>query len=184
MHKLMRTLRQDHLGLRKLLALLAHKLQRLQQGIPPNYALIEDAINYIENHVSRYHHPTEDVLYRYAIEHGLDEHKHFATIMAEHKTLIEQTQTVKSSLQSILMDIIIPREEFIGQLKDYIQAEQSHMDKEDSLIFPLLDKLLHEDDWLKITNRLPEQLEDPLFGKGVQQEFQNLYKRLAEIEDV
>jgi hemerythrin-like domain-containing protein len=183
MNKLMRKLRQDHQGLRKILALLNHKLQELEKGIPPNYSLIEDAINYIENYAGSYHHPTEDVIYQYVIEHGMDDQGHFAGIIAEHKKFAELTLALKDSLQAILMDIIIPREEFTGHLRDYIQAEQSHLDKEDKLIFPLLDNLLSEENWLQITVNKPVPVADPLFGEQVQMKFQELYQRLTEMDD-
>lgn len=183
MNKLMGKLHQDHHSLRKILALLKHKLQRLESGIPLNYSLIEDAINYIESYAGSYHHPTEDIICQYVIAHGMDDRGHCAAIIEEHKKFAELTQALKASLQAILMDIIVPREEFTGHLRDYIQAELSHLDKEDNLIFPLLDKLLSEKDWLQITLNRPVPIEDPLFGEQVQAEFQELYQRLTEMDD-
>lgn len=183
MNKLMKRLGQEHSGLRKLLALLNHKLQRLENGIPPDFSLIEDAIDYIEEYTGRYHHPVEDIICQYAVEHHLDDQGHFAKVTEEHKELAELTLEVKSSLHAILMDIIVSREEFIGHLRNYIQAEQSHLDHEDRVIFPLLDNLLNDQDWSRIINDNPQQIEDPLFGNRVQVEFQDLYQRLTEMDN-
>lgn len=182
MHALIKELRQEHQGHRQLLALLKRKLAKLEQGMPPNYGLIEDTINYIGDYAGRYHHPKEDIVYQYIIKKGLDFHGDFDKVVKEHNRFDQLTSPLSKSLQSILLDIIVPRETFIVQLSDFILAEQSHLDSEDNHIFPLIETLLAEDDWLLITAALPVKNEDPLFGEKVHNEYLDLYHRLSNIE--
>lgn len=178
----MSELRQDHKGLHQLIALLRTKLEKLNQGKTPDFSLMEDAINYIENYAGVYHHPKEDVIYNYIIEGQLDQQGLFAEIVHEHKTFVQITNRLKEAIQSILMDHIVPRDLFIEQLAEFVQAEQNHLEREDSVIFPLIESLMTDKDWATITQSIPAKIEDPLFGEQVKAEYNELYRRLLEAE--
>lgn len=178
MNQLMKGLRLEHKGLSQLLDLLQTKLQMLEQDIAPKYSLMEDTIDYIESYIELYHHPKEDIIYHYVIDHGLDANEHFANIVKEHKTIEHTTKQLKATLKSILLDIIVPKETTIEQLRAFIQIEQSHMEQEENLIFPLAETLLEEKDWALIAQSVPTQTEDPLFGERVRAEYEELYLRL------
>ena len=126
-------LKRDHKGLCQLLTLLQTKLTMIEQELPANYNLISDAINYIESYVRRYHHPKEDIIYHYIIDQQLDMEGHFIESCQEHQQFEPITKKLKASLQSILLDVVIPREIFIGHLRAFIDAEQSHVKNEDEI---------------------------------------------------
>jgi hemerythrin-like domain-containing protein len=172
-------LRQEHKGLNQLIALLQSKLEELNQGHSPNFNLMEDVINYIENYANAYHHPKEDVIYHYIIEQQLDEKGLFSAIVQEHKKFVQITSHLRQSIQSILMDTIVPRDKFIVQLDEFIREEQSHIENEENIIFPLAESLLTEQDWIVISQSIPDIIEDPLFGRQVKAEYKELYKRLT-----
>jgi len=178
----MKSLQVEHRGLRQLLALLQCKLQRLEQGDSPDFNLIEDTINYIENYLERYHHPKEDIIYQYIIKHNLDSQGKFAKAVKEHSTFKQLTQPLRTTLQSILLDIIIPNEVSAHQLKTFIEAQQSHVDYEDNYIFPLIEQSLSDKQWAEISLLIPKQEADPLFGEHVHAEYNALYLRLRDME--
>jgi len=179
----MRELRQEHKALRQLILLLQRKLNMLENDIPLNYRLIEDVINYIEDFANAYHHPKEDVIYHYIIDHNLDDRGQFHKILQEHKTLLPLTQSIKATLHSILLDIIVSRETFISELSTFIEAQKAHLDSEDQCVFPLIEPLLNEKDWVIILQNLPEKVEDPIFGKEIHSSYQDLYNRLQIVEE-
>lgn len=180
MNQLMKDLTRDHKGLCQLLELLQTKLTMIEQGLPPDYTLISDAINYIESYVRRYHHPKEDIIYHYIIEQQLDDKEHFIQSCQEHQQFEPITEKLKASLQSILLDVVVSKETFISHLNAFIDAERSHVQNEEKLIFPLIEKLLTQDDWQEILPNIPIQEDDPLFGKNVLSEYHDLYVRLNE----
>ncbi|MEW6984464.1 hemerythrin domain-containing protein [Colwelliaceae bacterium 6471] len=181
MNELMKDLRREHYGLRRLLALLEAKLHMLEQDIPPKYSLIADTIDYIESYIERYHHPKEDIIYQYIIDNDLDRTKDIANIMKDHKTISQTTKPLKATLDAILLDIIVPKETTIEQLRAFIQTEQAHVELEDNLIFPMVESLIDDKGWKIIAQSVPKQDEDPLFGERVRAEYQDLFIRLKEI---
>lgn len=178
MSNIIKDLREEHKGFRELLALLQKKVDMLEQIIPIDYKILADAIHYIEKYAGLYHHPKEDIIYDYIIDNKLDNKDFFAKTIKEHDMFKQLTQQLSTSLDSILLDVILPADVFCSQLKHFIQAEKSHLDKEERLIFPLIESLLVDKDWEIINEKIPSQIEDPLFGKMVNEEFLDLYKRL------
>lgn len=182
MNELMKGLRREHKGHKQLLTLLEGKLIRLKQNIPPNFNLLNDAINYIENYAGHYHHPKEDIIYHYMIEHDLDPHKDFSKILQEHKKLEQITTEVKTSLQAILLDTITSTAGFISELDDFIKMHKQHLQQEDNVIFPQIEQRLTSHDWQNLLPLLPNQTDDPLFGTLVQTEYLELFHLLSAAE--
>lgn len=178
MNKTMKTLGLEHRGLSQLLGLLENQLARLMSDQEVDYTVLDDAIRYIEDHASRHHHPREDVIYRYIVENQLDRDGAFEEVLAEHQTLSHNTQALREALDAILMDSIVPRERLVELLQRFLESERQHLNHEESVIFPLMDSLLAEQDWASIEAVLPSPPDDPLFGQQVKAEYQSLYARL------
>ncbi len=121
MNELMNVLRLEHRGLGQLLGLLQNKLRRLERGILPNFNLLADAIHYIESYATLYHHPKEDVIYRYMIDRQLDDKDQFINVMQEHSTLAQNTQSLKEAVDAILSDTIVSRDKLVTLLRKFIQ---------------------------------------------------------------
>ena len=180
MNEIMKGLRLEHRGLGQLLGLLQNKLGRLEQGIPPNFNLLDDVIRYIENYAIVYHHPKEDIIFRYIIDRQLDDKGQFIHIMQEHDTLAQNAHNLKEALDAILRDTIVSRDKLTTLLRQFIDAKVSHLNSEETVIYPLIEELLAEEDWVTITPLIPTQKDDPLFGKKVKEEDRDLYNRLVE----
>lgn len=180
MNEIMKSLRLEHKGLGQILDLLKNKLRMLKEGKPPNFNLIDDVIRYVENHASRYHHPKEDVIYQYIIDQKLDAKGEFRKIIQEHHTLAQNTHNLKEALDAILLDIIVPKNNLIDLLDRFIGAEISHLNNEETVLFPLIEEMLSDEDWLIISPLIPAQQDDPIFGKQVKKEYQELCNLLSE----
>ncbi|MDX1400096.1 MAG: hypothetical protein R3204_16325, partial [Oceanospirillum sp.] len=66
---------------------------------------------------------------------------------------------------------------------DFIQQQYAHLNQEEGTVFPLLDKLMQEKDWLNLQVKLQTR-EDPLFGDNVAEEYKRLYKSLIQQDAV
>lgn len=180
MNEIMQTLTLEHKGLAKLLDLLKGNLKALKEGESVDFNLLDEVIRYIENHASHYHHPKEDVVYHYITDNGLDTSGDFEKVIEEHQTLATNTQKLREALDGILMDTVVPKTTLIDLLDQFITAEIDHINHEESQIFPAINEILSDKDWEKVSVTLPEKREDPLFGKQVKAEYQDLYQRLSE----
>jgi hemerythrin-like domain-containing protein len=180
MNELMNGLRLEHRGLGQLLGLLQNKLRRLERGILPNFNLLADAIHYIENYATLYHHPKEDVIYRYMIDRQLDDKGQVMNVMQEHSALAQNTQNLKEAVDAILSDTVVSRDKLVALLRKFIGAEMGHLKSEETVVFPLVEKLLTDEDWKKITPLIATPKDDPLFGKKITEEYRDLYNRLLE----
>lgn len=180
MNDIMKSLGLEHKGLGQILELLQNKLRMLKEGTPPNFNLIDDAIHYVENHASVYHHPKEDVIYQYIIDQGMDVNGEFSKIIQEHHTLAQNTHKLKEALDAILLDIVVPNNNLVDLLDRFIEAETNHLNNEEAVLFPLIEELLGDEDWSIISPLMPAQRDDPIFGRQVKKEYQELCNRLAE----
>jgi len=86
-------------------------------------------------------------------------------------------------LDSILMDSVVSMELFNQRLDDFIRQQYDHLNQEEGTVFPLLNKLMQDKDWLNLQVKLDTR-NDPLFGDEVSQEYRRLYKSLIQQEAV
>ncbi|MEJ2058971.1 MAG: hemerythrin domain-containing protein [Gammaproteobacteria bacterium] len=171
------TLREDHVNLSKLLVLLSDQLATLQAGDTPDYNLMRDIVDYIDNYPDLVHHPREDVMFEVYLEHHRKQRKEINELMEEHKLLPELTDRLLESIDAILSDAIQEREAFETRLYDYIQIQRRHLDTEEATVFPTIRAALKEDDWRRIEAEVPHR-HDPLFGDILEKQYADLYERI------
>jgi len=158
------------------------KLVRLQREESIDYSLLEDAVLYIESFVDGYHHPKEDIIYQYIIDHDLDNNRVFQHKLDDHDDIKKITLDLKQVLHSINLDIIVSRNSVINELEAFIHVSNNHLNDEEHNTFPLIERLLNDEDWLNIAQLMPEYCEDPLFGRNLKEDYLDLSHRLANYE--
>lgn len=184
-------IKKDHRNMQVLLDVLQQKVAALKQEQPVRYSLIRDILEYLKNFSGKYHHPHEDIIYNYYLTHKSQQSNAINHLEAEHKAIAEATEQLCTTVEMILLDAIVPLEQFVEQLEGFIQQQLQHMRYEDQQILPALEQELDEQDWQAIIaglpyaglkqglsiNQLMEQL-DPLFGKDVAEQYQALHERI------
>lgn len=183
-------IRNDHKNLAILIRLLQEKLERVKADKPINYGLMRDVVEYMQEYADRYHHRYEDIIYGYYLRKtGQDENCPVNKLEREHQRIEADTADFKNMIEMILLDSVVPREQFAERLTAYIDQQQRHMDYEDQEILPLLDRELKDEDWKAIEALLPAveskdgmqatvQRMDPLFGAEVAHRYKDLALRL------
>lgn len=186
---------KDHENIALLLELLKRKLEALRSERRVRYDLIRDVISYLHDYDDKHHHPSEDVIYNYYLEKQKQPGSEGVNYLAkEHKQIAEATSELQTLLEMILMDAVVPSDQFIQKLSEFIDMQKRHMDYEEDKILPLLEAQLTDDDWQEIYQRLPYpqlraggsplavmQDEDPLFGKEVAERYRELRRRISEV---
>lgn len=177
MAEIMTQLHQDHINLSRLLAVLKSRLAQLNAGERPDYHLMQDVISYVVDYADTHHHPLEDVLYQYTIEH-YPQHKDILNeVEHEHAVIKAASGAFQDMVEQILLDAIVPMDQFTQQLESFINQQLAHLNREEGRVFPLLEECLTADDWSKVEESL-FQRDDPLFGDDVAEEYKRLYKEL------
>ena len=174
------SLHKDHLNIARLLELLKQKLAAIHAEQPISYFLVRDVIDYLREVSDKYHHPKEDLLYDYYLKYRVVEGEVANRVQEEHVKLLEAGGELKEMVEMILMDAVIPLDQFTAKLERFVELQEAHMNYEEGIIFPHLRDSLTEDDWRHLEQNWQNRaIGDPLFGAEVSQNFQALAKRLS-----
>ncbi|KAG1694650.1 hypothetical protein GQR58_006653 [Nymphon striatum] len=148
MHKIMKGLQKDHQNLAQVLEIMELQLERIAEGDDSALALMFDASSYIQNYPDMIHHPKENKIF--------------------------EVFKYRSNEEAESLEI---REELVKNIQDYIELEWEHMNLEESVVFPLIDKTLEDKDW-KLLEELIEADADPLFSDKIEDTFKTLYQSI------
>ncbi|MFR9721512.1 hemerythrin domain-containing protein [Aeromonas diversa] len=174
------SLHQEHVNIAKLLALLKRKLLAIRAEEKVSYRLIRDVVDYLGEVADKRHHPKEDMIYDYYLRYRVVDGDMGNRLHEEHQKLIDSGRELKEMVEMILLDAVIPLEQFTAKLEQFITLQENHMNYEERVVFPLLRESLTEDDWRHLEQSwLVHAQADPLFGPEVAQHFHDLAERLA-----
>lgn len=174
------SLHKDHLNIAKLLHLLKHKLVAIRSEQQVSYFLIRDVVDYLREVSDKVHHPKEDMIYDYYLKYRVVEGEVANRLHEEHARLLEAGTELKEMVEMILMDAVIPLDQFAAKLEQFIGQQEAHMNYEEAVIFPQLRDSLTEDDWRHLEQLWHNRaIGDPLFGAEVSQHFQALARQLS-----
>jgi hemerythrin-like domain-containing protein len=84
----------------------------------------------------------------------------------------------RQSLEGIVHEAVLPREEVEAQGRELVTTLREHMSLEDGEAFPIARERLDESDWEEVEALAPSA-EDPLFGTPDPQRFRALFQRLS-----
>ncbi|RCU51813.1 hemerythrin [Corallincola luteus] len=181
----------DHKNLAILIQLLRERHAALVEKGEVNYSLIRDVVDYMQEYADKYHHKVEDVVYDYYLTHKCQQSSEGNKLSVEHKKLELNTDELRTMLDMILNDCVIPLDQFADKLGEFIAMQQAHMDYEEQHILPELAAVMTKDDWQAVADKFPvcpgatleeakatAQRLDPLFGQQVAEQYKDLAKRL------
>ena len=170
-------LHQDHVNLYKLLEILDKKVLKLKAGNQPNINLMADVIGYIATYAEGYHHPREDKLYAYFYGKNSQLDAVMKECENQHVNLKGYANALLETIDGVLHDVVVPMDDFVGKLEDFVLNEKAHLDFEETKVFPVLNETATNADWKKVEKQLPVE-EDPLFGVKRSEEYKSLYSEL------
>lgn len=165
----------DHIKMSQLLTILRKRIECLERDENIDYRLIKSVISYLRDYSDKYHHPMEDLIYDYYLEH-YEADQHIALRLSEeHRLIKDVTIDLDELLEMILLDAIVPKEVCIEKLTQFVSLQSTHLDYEEQHILPLIEKNLTPDDWVNIDKQWHyKDYNDPLFGKNVLAQYKEL----------
>ena len=183
MHAIMTRLTLDHRRLAQLLDLFDHLLDRFHEGQEPDYELMSEMLEYMDSYQDTIHHPTEDLIFRRALDKGVQRRDVFDVLRHQHDRLPQLHKRFRQSLEGIVHEAVLPREEVEAQGRELVGTLREHMTMEDREAFPIALERLDQADW-EAVEALAPSADDPLFGVPDPQRFRSLFQRLfAQTQD-
>lgn len=165
----------DHANMTLLLTLLRKKIQQLEKDEKIDYRLIKTVISYLRNYADKYHHPMEDLIYDYYIKYRVVPDEVAFRLSNEHKSINQATVELDELLDMILLDAIVPKEQCIEKLRNFVDLNAAHLVFEEQQILPLIKESLSPDDWSNLERQWQhEEYKDPLFGENVSDQYRAL----------
>lgn len=177
MNPIMTRLALDHARLAQLLDLFDHLLDRFHAGEEPDYELMSEMLEYMESYQDTIHHPTEELIFRRVLDRG-GRHDVFGVLSHQHDRLPQLNKRFRQSLEGIVHEAVLPREEVEAQGRELVATLRQHMALEDGEAFPIAEARLDGADW-EAVEALAPSAEDPLFGTPDPLRFRGLFERLS-----
>ncbi|MEI8671744.1 hemerythrin domain-containing protein [Vibrio sp. SA48] len=170
-------IRREHGYMARLLAILRSKLHQLKNEQSVNYALLREIVDYLGSHSETVHHPKEDIIYRYYIEH-YGQQNEIENLEKEHSELSSITHGFLDIVDMILQDAVVPQHVFIEQLEAFISSQKQHLELEEQSILPLITQTFTIADWQAVEVQWSQSEDDPVFGETIAEQYQQLAQRV------
>ncbi|MEJ2115012.1 MAG: hemerythrin domain-containing protein [Gammaproteobacteria bacterium] len=178
MENIINKLQNDHKNFVKVLRFLERQYQLLEDCDRSDLSSTLDAIKYMKEYPDYIHHPLENVVFKYYLEHYEGAHEKIIDLLREHEELPVLTNKLIEMLQGILSDVPQKREELCADLNNYISILKEHLNEEEAHIFPIINSKLGENDWKNIDTELA-YVEDPMFGEKVEKAYRGLVQHIV-----
>lgn len=183
MHKLLRQLKQDHTNLTRLLKVLDQQLDDFHAGREHDLDLLCELVEYIASYEDQVHHPTEDLVFERLKSITGERRVAVETLEDQHRLLAGMTKKFRDSLETIMHEGVVLRQEVEAQGRAMVKMLRQHMDLEENEVFVLADATLDDADWNWVDERAPKY-NDPIFGNPDPARFRTLFQHLAQELDM
>lgn len=179
MNQLVQRLGLEHRRLARLLDLLERLLDRFSAGTEPDYDLMCELLEYMEIYGDQIHHKSEDLIFDRLRAIGVEKTDILDVLAHQHALLGQMNRRFRRSLEGIIHEEVLRRDEVEMQGRELIAALRQHMDIEEREAFPLAIERLSADDWSELESVMPDT-SDPLFVAPDTARFRALYQVLME----
>jgi len=145
----------------------------------PDAELFELILEYIEQYIERVHQPKEEAyLYRAVAERTAEGAEMIEQFRREHAASPEIVGRLRSQLHDLMKHFPEGREQFRVDLESYITLLRTHIQREESDLFPLARRVLTDVDWDEIDAAFADS-HDPKFGEESRAKFRALLSRIV-----
>ena len=175
---LIKTLRAEHRHIASVMQLLREQLDAIDAAQAVDTHVVYEIMDYMVNWPDRFHHPREDLIYGRVAELDASAADNVDSLQRDHDTMAKSGREVLQHIQQWRQGEIsgaVP----VKSGRAYVDHLYQHMNSEESLVFPQIERVLDAQDWAELEQ--DDQLipiTDPVFGKRAQREFRNMARKL------
>ena len=173
MSNIIQILLEEHRNIDKLLLVLERELEVFDRSEEPDYEVLRAVIQYFQDYPENCHHPKEDMVFEKLKMRDPAAAARVGDAEDDHKIETMRLHRLVEAVEDILAGRELLRKTFHDVVRDFIEHQRQHMDKEERLLFPAAVQGLGPDDWADIDARLCDR-KDPLFNGTIETKFQAL----------
>ena len=175
---LLKTLYAEHRHIDSVMQLFSEQLKAIESGEWIDTQVLYEIMDYMVTWPDRFHHPREDLIYSRVAELDLGAADNVDSLQRDHDFMAKSGRQVLRDIQ-LWRDGEIDAPVLVKSGRGYVNHMYEHMNSEEKLVFPQIERLLSAEDWLELAQ--DDQLRpvaDPVFGQRVQREFRNMARKL------
>ena len=137
----------EHQLILRMITLVEKNTDMVEQGRFNNWQFYLDAVDFIRNYADRFHHAKEeDVLFVELIENGMPEKQSPIEAMhMEHDQGRAHVRAMEAAAQRALQGETGQAAAIIEHARGYAALLRGHIEKEDTILYPLAERILPED---------------------------------------
>lgn len=183
MHPTQSQLNADHFNILRLLRCLESELTcyEADQASHAKLAVILDIFEYVQFYPQKFHHPIEDLVFELLLIKQVEGSEDIWAIKSEHKKLEELTRRAAQLFTSVANDTVVAVDDLISVTREFISRQLDHINRENRLVYPLLEKMISDVEWDDITEKVLAN-NNLLFDGSINKEYKNLYKAIIQAE--
>lgn len=169
-------LRLEHGNMARLLDWIDDQIQMLETGAAADYALLSQAMYYMQHYPDQCHHPKENLVLEVIAQRNPEAASEVGDLTGEHNRLAQLTDATAAALSN---DSIVNNNDRLAEMMRYLVTEyRRHMAKEEEIFFPCALEVLQRSDWSSIDFELFDR-DDPLFDHSREQRFRELREGIS-----
>jgi hemerythrin-like domain-containing protein len=175
---LMVALRAEHRHMANIMELFKEQLDAIDQGAMVDTHVVYEIMDYMVTWPDRYHHPREDLIYGRVAEVDKSAEDAVDTLQREHDRMAGEGREVLKQIEA-WREGGVSGDPVVDLGRKYVADLYSHMNTEEKLVFPRIEKTLTTADWRDLADEdLLKPVTDPIFGGRVDREFRNMARKL------
>lgn len=137
----------EHKLILRMITLVEKNTTSMEQGAFRNWQFYLDAVDFIRNYADRFHHAKEeDVLFKALVANGMPEKQSpIEAMLIEHDLGRAFVRNIEEAAQKALDGESGQIPVIAENAKGYAALLRGHIDKEDTILYPLAERVLPED---------------------------------------
>ncbi len=137
----------EHRLILRMIALVEQNTERMLQGRFRNWQFFLDAVDFIRNYADRFHHAKEeDVLFVALVKNGMPEKSSpIEAMLMEHDQGRAFVRAVEDGAQRAMLGELGQIPVIAENARGYAALLRGHIDREDTILYPLAERVLPEE---------------------------------------
>ena len=169
---------REHEQMRTLLELLDAELVNVAEGGAPDYQLMVDVLHYMTTYIDRFHHPREEAAFALSAMRDAEFGEALEMVSRQHGAILSGGGTVRDLLERAQADVPVARDAVVEAGQRYASDLRSHLDFEETSLYPVVGRVLDGDDWQSLDAGF-QTPDDPLFGAVVDSRYRYLFEKVS-----
>jgi hemerythrin-like domain-containing protein len=182
MVEIIEILRQEHQNIENLLHVMEQELSVFDRGERPDYEVLGAIIEFFKNYPASCHHPKEDIIYEKFKARDPGRAASIADLEAEHREGAVRLHRVAQTIESILDDQEILREDVDRIVRDFIDNQRKHIALEEQVVFPAIADTLQPADWADVALTMADRYGPPSTA-DFEEQLNTLRRNVLELEE-